>query len=190
MTNINTNPTLEELNTIMADHCGNLDLTGAQITALPDGLVVCGNLDLSYCDSLTALPENLTVGGDCELYGCTSLAKLPDTLVVSVDSHIGIQNTAIPESDLQAVHRLNNGDYLEDRCLFADGTLTPICGKPKQYGRYTYFAGKIEGNNVVCDGQKYERCEDFMSGVSILQCTAVCEAQWDMLVASTKSKNN
>ena len=41
---------------------GSLDLSGTQITALPDGLTVGGSLDLSGTP-ITALPDGLTVGG-------------------------------------------------------------------------------------------------------------------------------
>ena len=41
---------------------GSLDLSGTQITALPDGLTVGGSLDLSGTQ-ITALPDGLTVGG-------------------------------------------------------------------------------------------------------------------------------
>ena len=54
--------TLEEAKVLMDQNNGNLDLSGTQITALPDNLTVGGWLDLSGTE-ITALPDNLTVGG-------------------------------------------------------------------------------------------------------------------------------
>ena len=52
---------------------GSLDLSGTQITALPDNLTVTGSLYLSGTQ-ITALPDNLTVGGWLYLRGLTSLS--------------------------------------------------------------------------------------------------------------------
>ena len=77
---------------------GNLYLRGYHnITTLPQGLTVRGNLDVTKssgfmkcignsligtCTTLTALPENLHVGGELRLDGCTSLTSLPENLHV------------------------------------------------------------------------------------------------------------
>lgn len=58
---------------------GGLDLRGAWITALPEGLTVEGGLDLSHT-SITALPDGLTkVMGRLDLSG-TPITSLPDGL--------------------------------------------------------------------------------------------------------------
>ncbi len=59
---------------------GDLDLSGTQITALPDGLTVGGDLYLRGTQ-ITALPDGLTVGGDLYLSG-TQITALPDGLTV------------------------------------------------------------------------------------------------------------
>jgi hypothetical protein len=45
---MNERPTLEELNKIMERNGGSLDLSGTQITALPENLTVGDSLDLSH----------------------------------------------------------------------------------------------------------------------------------------------
>ena len=58
--------TLEELQKIMEDSGGDLDLSETPITTLPDGLAVAGNLYLSGTQ-ITSLPEGFTVGGSLDL---------------------------------------------------------------------------------------------------------------------------
>jgi hypothetical protein len=55
----------------------NLDLT-----ALPEGLTVNGDLDLSHCPALSTLPEGLTVNGDLRLYHCPALTAISVGLTV------------------------------------------------------------------------------------------------------------
>jgi hypothetical protein len=62
---------------------GNLDLTSCTtIKTLPEGLNIYGYLGLYECTSLTSLSEGLKVGGNLNLGGCTSLTSLPDGLEV------------------------------------------------------------------------------------------------------------
>ena len=73
--------TLEELNEMMDESGGSLDLRDTQITALPEGLTVGGSLDLENCTQITALPEGLTVGDYLDLRG-TQITALPEGLTV------------------------------------------------------------------------------------------------------------
>jgi len=75
---------------------GWLDLSGTQITALPEGLTVHGGLDLRGTQ-ITALPEGLTVHGSLDLSG-TQITALPEGLTVHgwLDLR-GTQITALPE---------------------------------------------------------------------------------------------
>ena len=65
---------------------GDLDLSGSQITSLPEGLKITGNLDLSY-SKITSLPEGLTVTGYLALTE-TDIEFLPKGLVVGDDLYI------------------------------------------------------------------------------------------------------
>ena len=131
--------TLEELNEMMEDNGGFLDLRGTQITALPEGLTVGGFLDLENCTQITALPEGLTVGGNLYLRG---------TQITNGDQY----------------HRLQEGDFVEGKYIYCDGILTHISRK-KTFGQYTYFIGKIKGQNVIYDGEFYAHCDSFESGI-------------------------
>ena len=59
-----------------------LDLSGRNITSLPKGLQVWGNLYLRNCKSLTSLPEGLSVWGTLDLLNCKSLTSLPEGIRV------------------------------------------------------------------------------------------------------------
>ncbi|MEG2429618.1 MAG: hypothetical protein RSA79_00030 [Oscillospiraceae bacterium] len=55
--------TLKKAQEIMAKNSGNLNLrNNKQITELPEGLTVVGNLDIRNTD-ITELPEDITIGG-------------------------------------------------------------------------------------------------------------------------------
>ena len=94
---------LEELEkdyTIEGDNLtvgGSLNLSGTQITSLPENLTVGGWLDLSGTQ-ITSLPENLTVGGWLDLNG-TQITSLPENLTVgdSLDLR-DTQITSLPEN--------------------------------------------------------------------------------------------
>lgn len=136
--------TLEEAHERM-DRCGNLDLRGTQIAALPEGLTVGGWLDLINTQ-ITSLPEGLTVGGWLDLRG----TKIADK-----------------RKELRKVHKLRNGDYFPGKYIYADGILTHVCKAAKIDG-YTFYRGKIPGQNVVSDGKNYAHCKTFRDGVADL----------------------
>ena len=56
---------------------GDLNLSDTNITSLPEGLKVKGNLLLIDCNNLTSLPKGLKVGGSLDLSGCKNLKYLP-----------------------------------------------------------------------------------------------------------------
>ena len=61
---------------------GNLNLRDCTgLKALPDGLSVCGDLELDCCTGLTALPDGLSVAGNMYLEGCTGITSLPESLL-------------------------------------------------------------------------------------------------------------
>ena len=72
--------TLEQLEQMMRENGGNLDLRYSDVTSLPNGLAVEGNLCLNYTP-ITSLPDNLTVGGSLWL-NYTPITSLPDNLTV------------------------------------------------------------------------------------------------------------
>ena len=133
--------TLEELQKIMEDSGGDLDLSETPITTLPDGLAVAGNLYLSGTQ-ITSLPEGFTVGGSLDL------------------SRTQITNRT-------KFKKFQNGDYVPGRYLYADGILTHVKRKRVLHG-YTYYVGKIKGQNVIYDGKNYAHCKNFKSGVEDL----------------------
>jgi hypothetical protein len=67
---------------------GNLVLDYTEITSLPEGLKVGGNLDLHRCRELTSLPEGLKVGGGLYIRG-TNITSLPKGLKVGNSLFIG-----------------------------------------------------------------------------------------------------
>lgn len=133
--------TLEELQKIMEDSGGDLDLSGTPITSLPEGLTVAGSLDLRGTQ-ITSLPEGLTVGWALELRGT-------------------------PIKNRTKFKKLKNGDYVPGRYLYADGILTHVKRKRVLHG-YTYYVGRIKGRNVIYDGKNYAHCKSFKSGVEDL----------------------
>ena len=211
--------TIEQLNEIMEENNGNLNLFHTNITKLPDNLTVKGFLDLS-CTNITQLPDNLTINGS--LYLChtkisqlpnnltlngnlslfySPITKLPNNLTVrrslnlaytpitklpsnlTVGGYLAIKNTNITEipsslkvgrdllSDtllLPPENRLKNGTYVENNYLYADNILTHI-KKTKKINNYTYYIGKIKGENVLYDGVNYSHCSSFKQGVLDLQ---------------------
>ena len=180
---------------------GNLDLSRTQITTLPKGLTVAGNLDISrtqittlpqgltvggYIDlretPITSLPEGLTVAGDLVLYR-TQITSLPQGLTVAgwidlretpitslpegltVGGYIDLRGTQI--KNRTKYKKLKNGDYVPGRYLYADGILTHVKRKRVLHG-YTYYVGKIKGQNLIYDGKNYAHCKNFKSGVEDL----------------------
>ena len=76
---------------------GSLNLSGTQITSLPDNLTVGGYLDLSGTQ-ITSLPDNLTVGGSLNLEN-TQITSLPDNLTVGGSLYLsGTQITSLPDN--------------------------------------------------------------------------------------------
>ena len=157
---------------------GSLDLEGTEITSLPDNLTVGGNLWLNNIP-ITSLPDNLTVGGWLDLSG-TLITSLPYNLTVGGSLYIrGTKITSLPDnltvggeiiSDGGKIKnsghykRLQHGDYVEGKYLFADHILTHV-KRAKKIGEYTFYVGKIPGMNVVFDGEYYAHCETFSEGV-------------------------
>ena len=71
---------------------GDLDLSNAPITSLPNSLTrIRGSLTLTE-SKITSLPNGLTVEGDLYLEG-TPIAKLPNNLEVMEDLHL--ENTKV-----------------------------------------------------------------------------------------------
>jgi len=154
-------PTLEELNSIMEKTGGWLDLSGTQITSLPDNLTVGGSLYLSGTQ-ITSLPDNLTVGGSLDLRG-TQITSLPDNLTVGGSLYLSGTQITNPN----AYKRLKNGVYVPGRFLYADGILTHV-KRVKKVGTYKFYVGKIEGNNVLYDGKYYAHCRTIKEGIDDL----------------------
>ena len=85
-----------------------LDLSGENITSLPKGLAVWGNLYLRNCKSLTSLPEGLSVWGTLDLFKCTSLTTLPKGMSVGgLDLTNCTSLTSLPEGLVVGRNGLN-----------------------------------------------------------------------------------
>ena len=93
---------------------------------------------------ITALPDGLTVGGWLDLNG-----------------------TQISYEERKKVKRLQQGDYVDGRYLYADEILTHV-KRTKTVGAYTLYIGKIKGRNVVSDGKNYAHCDRFRDGIADL----------------------
>ena len=153
--------TMKRAVALMDESDGSLDLSGTQITALPDNLTVGGWLDLRGTQ-ITALPDNLTVGGWLDLSG-TQITALPDNLTVG--GWLYLRGTQITDTQTRKVKKLNNGDYVPNRYLYADGILTHI-RRSRKMGEYIIYIGKIKGHNVVSDGQNYAHCGKLSDGIA------------------------
>lgn len=64
---------------------GDFKFSGSDLTALPAGLSVAGDLKLERCSGLTTLPPSLLVGASLGLTDCASLTSLPSDLRVVSD---------------------------------------------------------------------------------------------------------
>ena len=150
--------TIEQLERMMRENGGNLDLRNSRVTSLPDGLKVPGNLMLNHTP-ITSLPDNLTVGDSLYLSG-TKITSLPDNLTIGgqiISYYDQIKN-------LDHYTHLQNGDYVEGEYLFADEILTHV-KRAKKIGEYTFYVGKIPSKNVAFDGEYYAHCKTFSDGV-------------------------
>ena len=104
--------------------------------------------------------EPIYIGDSLYLRGCTNLTTLPDNLVVN--GSLYLNSTKI--TDASHVKRLQNGDYVDGRYLYADGILTHVKRK-REIDGYTLYIGKIPGDNVVSDGTYYAHCNKLRDGI-------------------------
>ena len=81
-------------------------------------------------------------------------------LMKNTGGSLYLSGTGITAHD---VKRLQHGDYVPGRYLYADGILTHVKEKRSTKG-YTYFVGKIPGRNVISDGISYAHCKKFAEG--------------------------
>jgi hypothetical protein len=76
---------------------GNLDLFEENITYIPEGLKVEGDLNLESCKRLKSLPDNLYVGGKLNLEG-TNIKQIPKGLYVGDDFIlVGLEIKSLPK---------------------------------------------------------------------------------------------
>ena len=81
---------------IYYDH---LDLSGTNITKLPNDLYVDGRLILETCKQLTELPNKLHVEDGLSLWDCNQITELPNKLHVGDDlSLCGTNITTLPDN--------------------------------------------------------------------------------------------
>ena len=106
---------------------GNLNLSNKNITSLPDGLKVGGNLSLTRCTSLTSLPDAFMVGGNLGLSKCTSLKSLPDGLKVGGNLYLtGCTSLTTLPDGLQVGEDLNLANT--PLAKYTDGELLKMIG--------------------------------------------------------------
>lgn len=173
---------------------GNVDLDNTPIKTLPPDLIVCGYLDLSYTP-IKVLPNNLVIGKSLYLQN-TSLTTLPKGLVIgecldlrktwitALPSDI-IVNGRVYEDGLKVgnptCHYMQNGYYIPNRYVYANGVLTQIERCNIEQGFVVYY-GKLSNRNVVSNGEQYVVCANIQSGIDEL-------ISKDMTKNSTKCKN-
>jgi hypothetical protein len=76
---------------------GDLDLFEENITYIPEGLKVEGDLNLESCKRLKSLPDNLYVGGKLNLEG-TNIKQIPKGLYVGDDFIlVGLEIKSLPK---------------------------------------------------------------------------------------------
>jgi hypothetical protein len=76
---------------------GNLDLFEENITYIPEGLKVEGDLNLESCKRLKSLPDNLYIGGKLNLEG-TNIKQIPKGLYVGDDFIlVGLEIKSLPK---------------------------------------------------------------------------------------------
>jgi hypothetical protein len=68
---------------------GDLDLTYSNIESLPEGLIVRGDLNLTFCENISSLPEGLIVRFNLIVEDCSQLYSLPKGLKVGGTLYIG-----------------------------------------------------------------------------------------------------
>ncbi len=68
---------------------GDLDLTYSNIESLPEGLIVRGDLNLTFCEKISSLPEGLIVRFNLIVEDCSQLYSLPKGLKVGGTLYIG-----------------------------------------------------------------------------------------------------
>ena len=165
------------------EETGQLITREQQITQLPEGLTVGGDLDLENCEKITQLPEGLTVGGSLYLRG-TQITQLPEGLTVGGYLDLrGTQITQLPEGltvggylDLRGTQitnpehykKLREGDYVPNKLLLADGIVT-LVKRRKKLGKYVYYIGRIKGHNVLSDGSVFAHCKTLAEGVADIE---------------------
>ena len=134
----------------------DLDLRGTLITKLPDGLIVCGDFYLNYTQ-ITTLPDNLTVGGNLYL-DHTPITSLPDNLTVGGKLVlIGTPITSLPNN-------LTVGDYLDLR----DTSIASLPDNLKVGGKIISYYGRIKNlDNYILlqDGDYVEGEYLFADGI-------------------------
>ena len=138
--------TKQKLEEQMKRSGGWLDLSGTQITELPDNLTVGGWLDLRNTQ-ITELPDNLTVGGWLDLRNTQILNKTAEE---------------------RKVIKLKDGMERPGKWLYADGILTHVKCK-KKINDYIFYLGKIKGKNVIFDGKVYAHCKSLKKGIQDLE---------------------
>ena len=111
---------------------------------------------------IKSLPDNLIVGASLDLVS-TEITSLPDNLTVGTR----IRSFSISDIQKNTVRKLRNGDYVENRYLYADNILTHV-KRCKNIGGYTVYIGKIPGKNVVSDGTHYAHCNKIRDGIADL----------------------
>lgn len=92
---------------------------------------------------ITSLPEGLTVGG-----------------------YLDLEGTQITNKNDYA--KLRQGDYKPGKYIYCDDILTHV-KRIKRFADYTYYFGKIPGQNVIFDGKNYAHCKSFKDGVADLE---------------------
>ena len=158
--------TLEQLNKKVEEaneRGGNLWLDG--LTSIPEGFNPTVGCNL-WLNGLTSIPEgfNPTVG--CNL-GLNGLTSIPEGFNPTVGGNLWMDGLTSIQRRKVKINRLINGQYVPGEYIFCDGILTHV-KNAKKVDKYTVYAGKIPGRNVVSDGTNYAHCSNLREGIADL----------------------
>lgn len=93
----------------------------------------------------------------------TQITSLPDGLTVGGSLYLSNTQITNPEN----YRRPQDGEYVPGRYFYCDEILTHV-KKDHKIGDYTFYVGKIDGINVIYDGENYAHCKSFSDGVADL----------------------
>lgn len=96
----------------------SVDLSGTDITRLPQNMRVNGNLTIDKCNKLVALPEGLWVACNLSARNCPALKNIPDE--ITVEQRFDLDGTLLG-LDIETYKKLHRLWFKENRIDFVFG---------------------------------------------------------------------